>query len=150
MAQGVMAQGVVVRFDDVKGYGFIAPDQGGEDVFVHVNDLNVPGAPLTSGTRVEFGITDGGRGLKAYDVSVTEAPDGQPPDGGPQDVAAGRAAPGSTSDGEETCEAFIRGEFTRLATELLLTNGPDLTAKQVVALREALADFASAHGWIID
>jgi cold shock CspA family protein len=141
-----MAAGTVVRFDDAKGYGFIAPDQGGEDVFVHVNDLSVPGAPLTSGTRVEFGITDGGRGLKAYDVSITEAPNGGPPG----ESAVAEAAPKSRSDGEETCDAFTRSEFTQLATELLLTHGPALTAKQVVELREALVDFASAHNWIVD
>ena len=36
---GMMLTGKVIRFDDVRGYGFIAPDGGGEDVFVHANVL---------------------------------------------------------------------------------------------------------------
>jgi cold shock CspA family protein len=164
-----MAQGVVVRFDDVKGYGFIAPDDGGEDVFVHVNDLSEPGTSLTSGTRVVFDVMDGGRGLKAYDVSLadpaqatggrgTNGRGGLPHGGGPLPSGAldmsrtttVTAERGTESRPEDTCEVFSRGEFTQLVTELLLTRGPDLTAKQVVELRTTLAGFAAEHGWVVD
>ncbi|EFL30417.1 DNA-binding protein [Streptomyces viridochromogenes DSM 40736] len=164
-----MAQGVVVRFDDVKGYGFIAPDNGGEDVFVHVNDLAEPGTTLTSGTRVVFDVLDGGRGLKAYDVSLAgpaQATGGRgsnggatlPPGGGPLpsgalDTSAAPAASverGAGSVPDDTCAVFSRGEFTQLVTELLLTSGPDLTARQVVELRSTLAGFAAEHGWVVD
>lgn len=161
-----MAQGVVVRFDDVKGYGFIAPDSGGEDVFVHVNDLAEQRASLASGTRVTFEVVDGERGLKAYDVSLagpapapfsrdTHVRETPPLDGGPLPsgaLATSRvsADTGAEAKSEDTCEVFSRGEFTQLATELLLTNGPDLSATQVVELRTALTSFAAEHGWVVD
>lgn len=155
-----MPLGTVVRFDEIKGYGFIAPDDGGEDVFVHANELRDRAASLATGNRVEFGVLDGGRGLKAYDVRLV---DGEPPaprpatTGGP--LPSGALAPkptpvsspsprATTGDGEETCEVFSREEFTRLATEMLLTSTPDLTTRQVLALRESLVRFATEHGWI--
>jgi cold shock protein len=57
-----MVVGRIVRFDRVKGYGFIAPDEGGEDIFVHTNDLIEPQARLTVGSRVGFDVIDGDRG----------------------------------------------------------------------------------------
>ncbi|THA26370.1 cold shock domain-containing protein [Streptomyces sp. RKND-216] len=144
-----MAQGIVVRFDDAKGYGFITPDGGGEDVFVHVNELSPPGASLSCGTRVEFAVVDGERGLKAFDVHVVGAPPaGAAPPAAP---TAGRGVPAggrSVEGGEETCEVFGREEFTRIATEMLLSAGPDLTARQVLEVRRALVRFAEEHGWV--
>lgn len=152
-----MAQGVVVRFDDAKGYGFITPDGGGEDVFVHVNELASPGTPVACGTRVEFGILDGERGLKAYDVHVVDLPmqatasvtgshgsGGLPPTG--RVAPAGDRTEGAA--GEDTCEVFTQDEFSRLATELLLTSSPELTARQVLEIRRSLVRFATDHGWV--
>ena len=62
--------GIVIRFDDVKGYGFIAPAGGGEDVFLHVNELVDFGTRPTAGARVGFRIVDSGRGLKAECCSL--------------------------------------------------------------------------------
>nr|AKA59108.1 DNA-binding protein [Streptomyces sp. WAC2288] len=144
---------MVVRFDDAKGYGFIAPDDGGDDVFVHANEISEPGRTVACGTRVEFGILDGGRGLKAYDVQViAKAPVPavrRPPAEAGETVAevlppAERSE--STVDG--TCAVFSAHEFTRLSTELLLEKGPELTARQVRELRAALLEFATEHGWV--
>lgn len=148
-----MEQGIVVRFDDAKGYGFIAPDDGGDDVFVHANELSGRGTSVACGTRVEFGVLDGGRGLKAYDVRVLEQPAetaAEAPATGASPAAAGRATAGRAEgqSGDETCEVFSKSEFTQLATELLLTSSPDLTAKQILGLRKALVTFASEHGWV--
>ncbi|MGH3311693.1 MAG: cold-shock protein [Streptomyces sp.] len=166
-----MEQGIVVRFDEVKGYGFIAPDDGGDDVFVHANELSGRSASVACGTRVEFGVLDGGRGLKAFDVRVLDgtqptagnAPAADRTTGGPLPSGAldgSRAAartPNATAQPahgtghgltDETCAVFTQSEFTRLATEMLLASGPDLTVKQVLEIRGALVEFASEHGWV--
>ncbi|GAB3888890.1 hypothetical protein GCM10029964_057330 [Kibdelosporangium lantanae] len=67
-----MVSGKVLRFDDVRGYGFIAPDDGGEDVFMHANDLRDEKFLFTPGTTVEFDVVEGDRGLKASSVRVVE------------------------------------------------------------------------------
>ncbi|MFI9584738.1 cold-shock protein [Streptomyces sp. NPDC052236] len=166
-----MAQGIVVRFDEAKGYGFIAPDDGGDDVFVHANELSDRGASIACGARVEFGVLDGGRGLKAYDVHVVSGTGAQSAavkepavgggTGGPLPsgaldttrTATAAVIPLSASGRSEgladgTCEVFTQGEFTRLATEILLASGPDLTARQILDIREAFVGFAAEHGWV--
>jgi CspA family cold shock protein len=63
-----MQRGTVKFFNTAKGFGFITPDQGGKDVFVHANDLN--GASITEGTKVEFDVVQGQKGPQASGVKV--------------------------------------------------------------------------------
>ena len=63
-----MPKGTVKFFSVDKGFGFITPDEGGKDVFVHANDLN--GARITEGTKVEFDVTQGKKGPQAGNVKV--------------------------------------------------------------------------------
>lgn len=65
-----MLTGKVIRFDEVRGYGFIAPDGGGEDVFVHANVLGDDKYVFGPGLRVGFEVSDGDRGPKAYAVHL--------------------------------------------------------------------------------
>jgi CspA family cold shock protein len=64
-----MATGTVKWFNNTKGYGFIAPDDGGEDVFVHHSAIVMEGyRKLVEGQKVEFEVTTGPKGLQAQNV----------------------------------------------------------------------------------
>ena len=64
-----MAQGAVKWFNSEKGYGFIAQDDGGADVFVHYSNIESQGyRTLEEGQRVEFDITQGPKGPQAEKV----------------------------------------------------------------------------------
>lgn len=68
-----MPTGKVRFYDEEKGFGFIASDDG-NDVFLHATALPAGTAAPKQGTRVEFGIADGKRGPQALSVRVLEAP----------------------------------------------------------------------------
>ena len=64
-----MANGTVKWFSDQKGYGFITPDAGGKDVFVHQTGLAGDGhRSLAEGARVSFDAEDGPKGPQAVNV----------------------------------------------------------------------------------
>ena len=67
-----MPTGKVRFYDDEKGFGFITTDDG-QDVFLHATSLPA-GSTVKAGTRDEFGVADGKRGLQALSVRVLEAP----------------------------------------------------------------------------
>ena len=65
----LMETGIVKRWDDAKGYGFITPDEGGKDLFVHHTRIQMNGRRnLEEGGRVEFEIVRGPKGLEAHNV----------------------------------------------------------------------------------
>ena len=64
-----MATGTVKWFNTTKGYGFIAPDGGGKDVFVHATAVERSGiGTLNEGQRVNFDVTTGSKGLQASNI----------------------------------------------------------------------------------
>ncbi len=68
-----MPTGKVRFYDEEKGFGFIAADDG-QDVFLHATALPAGAPAPKAGTRLEFGVADGKRGLQALSVRVLEAP----------------------------------------------------------------------------
>ena len=65
-----MAQGTVKWFSTEKGYGFITPDEGGEDLFVHYTAIEGSGfKSLEEGEKVTYEVTQSRKGLQAANVS---------------------------------------------------------------------------------
>ncbi|MDA0670750.1 MAG: cold-shock protein [Proteobacteria bacterium] len=64
-----MAEGTVKWFNDAKGFGFITPDDGSEDLFAHFSSITGDGyKSLKEGQRVTFEVTDGPKGKQASDI----------------------------------------------------------------------------------
>jgi CspA family cold shock protein len=64
-----VAQGTVKWFNADKGFGFIAPDEGGDDLFVHHSEIRTQGyASLNEGQKVEFTVGQGRKGPCATNV----------------------------------------------------------------------------------
>jgi cold shock protein len=128
-----MVTGKVIRFDEVRGYGFVAPDSGGEDVFIHVNDLTFDKRLIAPGVVVEFDPEDSDRGPKASNVSI---------------VRSTPASGGESAAEDELFDVLSAKEFHEVVTEALLTSAPTMTAEQVLQVRQKLTQIAVRHGWV--
>ncbi len=69
----VMPTGTVKWFNDAKGFGFIKPDDGSEDLFAHFSAINMGGfKSLKEGQKVTFDIVDGQKGKQAGNIQSAE------------------------------------------------------------------------------
>ncbi len=69
-----MATGTVKWFNETKGFGFITPDDGGEDLFVHHTKIDMEGfRTLQQGQRVQFETGQGRKGVEATNVRPLES-----------------------------------------------------------------------------
>jgi cold shock protein len=134
--------GRVLRFDPIRGYGFIAPDSGGEDVFLHVNDLLDEKHLVRPGSVVRFHVEEGDRGLKASDVRIVES---APPAVGTRPAASGQDA---SDEAGGFCDVLTGAEFRHMVTEALLDADPSLTGGQILNVRQRLEKLAVHHGWV--
>lgn len=144
----MQATGKILRFDEVRGYGFIAPDQGDEDVFVHANDLLEEKYVYQTGRAVEFFVEMGEKGPKASEVRLIRGA-GEP--SAPSTAVGsqvGTRAPRSSSAVDDTlCDVLSVGELRSELTEALLEVDGTLTAKQITMIRARLIEWARAHSW---
>jgi CspA family cold shock protein len=66
-----MATGTVKWFNDSKGFGFITPDDGSEDLFAHFSAINMSGfKTLKEGQKVSFEVTQGPKGKQASNIQA--------------------------------------------------------------------------------
>ena len=66
-----MTTGTVKWFNEAKGFGFITPEDGGKDVFVHFSEIQAEGFKvLNEGQAVTFNVEDGPKGPQATNVTV--------------------------------------------------------------------------------
>jgi len=77
-----MALGTVKWFNDAKGFGFIQPEDGGDDVFAHFSAIRMDGfRTLKQGGRVSFELAEGPKGQLAQNICPVDAPGSSTADG---------------------------------------------------------------------
>jgi CspA family cold shock protein len=141
-----VATGRVLQFDEERGYGFIAADDGGEDVFLHASVFEGDSKELVPGVAVEFETMAGDRGRKAFGVHLLKGgaarviPGPREPEGQPQEH--------STPDAGALCDVLSEVRFGQEITEILLESAPDITGKHIIQVRQGLITFGRKHGWI--
>jgi cold shock protein len=91
-----MAAGKVKWFNNAKGYGFILPESGGEDLFAHYSSIQMDGyKTLRAGQDVEFDILQGPKGMHAVNIRGMD-----------EQMADAATANGSVANGEPAAPAY--------------------------------------------
>ncbi|MCH0543299.1 cold shock domain-containing protein [Streptomyces sp. MUM 203J] len=136
--------GKILRFDEVRGYGFIVPREGGEDVFMHANDLVDEKYLYQAGREVEFYLEMGDKGPKASEIRLLDrqAAAGR----APVVVPAGRPAVEDLDD--DGLDVLTTAEFQAELTEALIEADGTLTAAQLKRVRTRVTELARHHGWL--
>jgi cold shock protein len=139
-----MATGKVLQFDAGRGYGFVAADDGGEDIFLHASVFDGDPGELVPGAPLEFQVMAGDRGRKAFAAHFA----GKMPAAMPPPVMSAQALSAVEAEEEQLCDVLSHGEFASELTELLLRTIPALTGAQILEIRQNLFEFARKHSWV--
>lgn len=141
-----MATGRVLQFDEERGYGFIAADDGGEDVFLHASVFEGDSKELVPGVAVEFETMAGDRGRKAFGVHLLQGGVARPiPVPREPEAQVPTVAP---PDADAQFDVLSEARFGQEITEILLESAPDITGKHILQVRQGLIMFGRKHGWI--
>ncbi|MFF8289493.1 cold-shock protein [Streptomyces sp. NPDC016309] len=132
--------GKILRFDEVRGYGFIVPREGGEDVFMHANDLVDDKYLYQAGREVEFYLEMGDKGPKASEIRLVHQPARRTL---PEPVPVPRDDPD-----DDTLDVLSAAEFQAELTELLVEADGTLTTAQLKRVRTRVVELARSHGWV--
>ena len=98
-----MATGKVKWFNNAKGYGFILPEEGGEDLFAHYSSIEMDGyKTLKAGQDVEFEMLEGPKGYHAVNIRAFGDQGGGDQGGGDQGVDQDEAQP--EADSQQSAE----------------------------------------------
>jgi CspA family cold shock protein len=133
--------GRILRFDEGRGYGFIAPAGGGEDVFVHANDFGPRRHLVHPGMRVEYEVESGDRGLKVAQIRILD--EGSAPVNGTR-----TKQPVAMDDDDGLCDVLAPREYTTEVTEVLIQHVQSLSGAQIAQVREQMVSLARSHGWV--
>jgi cold shock protein len=156
-----MATGKVLQFDPGRGYGFVAADDGGDDVFLHASVFDGDSSELIPGTALEFQVMAGDRGRKAFAVHFAQnkpsasvpvpsvpVPPVSPVPPVPPVPPVRLSQTLSTTEEEQMCDVLSQPEFKAELSELLLNTIPALTGPQILEVRQAMLEFARKRGWV--
>jgi CspA family cold shock protein len=142
----MVAVGTILRFDDMRGYGFIEPADGTEDVFVHANDFGESRHLVRAGLRVQYEVAQSDRGPKVTTVSIL----GSSPE--PRRNASALPSPAVATmpqaEDEEVCDVLSAKDFGSAITELVIEHVPTLTGAQIGQIRHHFTELARSHGWV--
>jgi CspA family cold shock protein len=142
----MVAVGTILRFDDTRGYGFIEPADGTEDVFVHANDFGESRHMVRAGLRVQYEVAQSDRGPKVTTVSIL----GPSPE--PRRNASALPSPTVAAvpqaEDEEVCDVLSAKDFGSAIIELLIEHVPTLTGAQIGQIRHHFTELARSHGWV--
>jgi cold shock CspA family protein len=147
--------GRIVKYDRLRGFGFIEPDDGTEDIFVHAAEVGWGDDPIPIGARVEYSAVNGDRGRRAAGARLltpvattarTENPVAIAKANGTVAVQAASTVAAKAED--EIIEVLPVGEFAAQITEVLMDALPDATAAQMLIVRKRLTQMALDNGWV--
>lgn len=143
-----MSEGTIVRFDRVRGYGFVTPDEGGDDVFFHASLLGEhEEALIRTGMRVEYQAAPSDRGPKAVTARLLDV---QASSVGLVGAVRTRstASGGPGRDDDDLCEVLSVAEFGQEITDVLIDVIPTVTGAQITRVRQRLTAPARRRGWV--